>query len=115
MRLELDSSSNRIIPSENHNFYNLSITLHGLLMIFFLVMPVLFGALGNTFVPVFLGVSEVTYPRVNIYSVLIIPLSYVVVMLSMNNEFSNGTGWTIYPPLSTSLMSLSTVSIDVII
>jgi len=115
MRLELDSSGNRIIPSENHNFYNLNITLHGLLMIFFLVMPVLFGALGNTFIPIFLGVSEVTYPRVNICSILLIPLSYVEVMLSMNNEFSCGLGWTLYPPLSTSLMSLSTVSIDVII
>ena len=43
IRLELYSSGNRIIPSENHNFYNISITLHGLLMIFFLVMPGLFG------------------------------------------------------------------------
>jgi heme/copper-type cytochrome/quinol oxidase subunit 1 len=44
-------------------------------MIFFLVMPGLFGALGNAFVPVLLGVSEVTYPRVNICSVLIVPPS----------------------------------------
>jgi hypothetical protein len=39
IRLELYSSGNRIISPENQNFYNISITLHGLLMIFFLVMP----------------------------------------------------------------------------
>jgi cytochrome c oxidase subunit 1 len=115
MRLELDSSGNRIIPPENQNFYNLSITLHGLLMIFFLVMPGLFGALGNIFIPLGLGASEVAYPRINNMSVLIIPLSYTLILLSMNSEFGNGTGWTLYPPLSTSLMSLSPVELDVII
>ena len=115
IRLELCSSSNRIIPIENQNFYNLKITLHGLLMIFFLVMPGLFGGLGNTFVPIYLGSSEVAYPRINNMSVLVIPLSYTLVLLSINNEFGSGIGWTLYPPLSTSLMSLSPVGIDVII
>ena len=39
IRIELYSSGNRIISPENQNFYNISITLHGFLMIFFLVMP----------------------------------------------------------------------------
>ena len=43
IRIELYSSGNRIISPENQNFYNISITLHGFLMIFFLVMPGLFG------------------------------------------------------------------------
>ena len=43
LRIELYSSGNRIIPPENQNFYNLSFTLHGLFMIFFLVMPGLYG------------------------------------------------------------------------
>mmetsp|Transcript_66372 Transcript_66372/g.175756 ORF Transcript_66372/g.175756 Transcript_66372/m.175756 type:complete len:94 (+) Transcript_66372:92-373(+) len=38
MRVELYSSGNRIIAPENQNFYNVSITMHGLLMIFFLIM-----------------------------------------------------------------------------
>ena len=42
IRIELYSSGNRIISPENQNFYNISITLHGFLMIFFLVMPGLF-------------------------------------------------------------------------
>ena len=68
IRIELYSSGNRIISpenqnfyniikrndvrkndTENQNFYNISITLHGFLMIFFLVMPGLFGGFGNYF------------------------------------------------------------------
>merc|ERR1712203_710271 len=98
MRIELYSSGNRIISPENQNFYNVNITLHGLLMIFFLVMPGLFGGFGNYFVPVFLGSPEVVYPRVNNFSILV---------LFSVSEFGGGTGWTLYPPLSTSFMSLS--------
>merc|ERR1712217_218832 len=71
MRIELYSSGNRIISPENQNFYNVSITLHGLLMIFFLVMPALFGGFGNYFAPIFQGSPEVVYPRVNNFSILI--------------------------------------------
>ena len=77
IRLELDSSGIRIITMENLNFYNIGITLHGLLMIFFLVMPGLFGGLGNVFIPILIGSPEVGYPRVNNMSILMIPFSYV--------------------------------------
>merc|ERR1711985_182518 len=93
IRIELCSSGNRIISPENQNFYNISITLHGILMIFFLVMPGLFGGFGNNF------------------SILILFLSYLLLILSLISEFGGGTGWTLYPPLSTSFMSLSPSSI----
>merc|ERR1711997_1227668 len=89
------------------NFYNISISLHGLLMIFFLVMPGLFGGFGNYFVPIFQGSPEVVYPRVNNLSIIILLLSYLFLILSSISEFGGGTGWTLYPPLSTSFMSLS--------
>ena len=69
VRIELYSSGNRILSPENQNFYNISITLHGFLMIFFLVMPGLFGGFGNYFVPIFQGSPEVVYPRVNNFSI----------------------------------------------
>merc|ERR1712037_239303 len=75
IRIELYSTGNRIISPENQNFYNISITLHGFLMIFFLVMPGLFGGVGNYFVPIFQGSPEVVYPRVNNFSILILFLS----------------------------------------
>ena len=84
-------------------------------MIFFLVMPGLFGGFGNYFVPIFLGSAEVVYPRVNNLSIFILPISYLLVILSLCTEFGGGTGWTLYPPLSTSLMSLSPSSTAFII
>ena len=107
IRIELYSSGNRIISPENQNFYNISITLHGIIMIFFLVMPGLNGGFGNYFVPIFQGSPEVVYPRVNNFSILILFLSYLFLILSLISEFGGGTGWTLYPPLSTSFISLS--------
>merc|ERR1712028_55596 len=112
MRIELYSSGNRIISPENQNFYNVSITLHGLLMIFFLVMPGLFAGFGNYFAPIFQGSPEVVYPRINNFSILILFLSYLFLILSLISEFGGGTGWTLYPPLSTSFMSLSPSSVS---
>jgi cytochrome c oxidase subunit 1 len=115
MRLEIDAASNRIMSHENINIYLLSITLHGLLMIFFLVMPTLMGSYGNYLVPIYLGASEVVYPRINNMSVLIIPSSYTIIMLAMICEYGSGIGWTLYPPLSTSLITLTSVGIDLIL
>merc|ERR1712060_834687 len=112
IRIELYSSGNRIISPENQNFYNISLTLHGLLMIFFLVMPGLFGGFGNYFAPIFQGSPEVVYPRVNNFSILILSLSYLLVIFSLISEFGGGTGWTLYPPLTISFMSLSPSSIS---
>lgn len=92
MRIELFSSGSRIISPENLNFYNIFITLHGLIMIFFLVMPVLFGGYGNFLIPIFQGSPEVVYPRANNFSILILFLSYFVVLLSLISEFGGGTG-----------------------
>ena len=65
-------------------------------MIFFLVMPGLFGGVGNYFVPIFQGSPEVVYPRVNNFSILILSLSYLFVMFSLISAFGGGTGWTLY-------------------
>ena len=114
MRLEIDSSSNRIIEYQNINMYLLCITLHGLIMIFFFVMPTLIGSYGNYLLPIYLGASEVIYPRINNVSILIIASSYIILMLSMICEYGCGIGWTLYPPLSTSLMTLTSIGIDLI-
>merc|ERR1711890_56217 len=47
------------------------------------------------------------YPRINNFSILILFPSYLLLILSLISEFGGGTGWTLYPPLSTSFMSLS--------
>jgi cytochrome c oxidase subunit 1 len=115
IRFELDSSSNRIMSYENLNIYLLCITLHGLLMIFYLVMPFLIGSYGNYLLPICLGASEVVYPRINNISYLIIPSTYEIIMLSMICEYGIGIGWTLYPPLSTSIITLTSIGIDLIL
>merc|ERR1712174_8481 len=57
--------------------------------------------------PIFQGSPEVVYPRINNFSILILFPSYLLLILSLISEFGGGTGWTLYPPLSTSFMSLS--------
>merc|ERR1712153_167993 len=60
----------------------------------------------------FQGSPEVVYPRVNNFSILILSLSYLFIILSLISEFGGGTGRTLYPPLSTSFMSLSPSSVS---
>ena len=59
------------------------------------------GSYGNILTPIIVGCSEVGYPRVNNMSLLIAPYSYGVLSNTIINEFGNGMGWTLYPPLST--------------
>lgn len=115
IRLELSCSGARVVALENQNFYNLAFTLHGAVMIFFVVMPGLFGGYGNYFLPIYLGASEVAFPRVNCISLFFVPIAWVLVSTSLITEFGSGIGWTLYPPLSTSLMSLSPTSVDLIV
>ena len=93
LRLELYTSGSRVISLENQYFYSLVYTVHGILMIFYLVMPVLYGGYGNYIVPVYLGASEVGFPRVNGLSLLLlVPVSVSYLITSTNTEFPGGTG-----------------------
>jgi cytochrome c oxidase subunit 1 len=49
----------------NGQVYNSIITVHAILMIFFLVMPALFGAFGNLFLPTLIGCLDMAFPRLN--------------------------------------------------
>ncbi|NRA43072.1 MAG: cbb3-type cytochrome c oxidase subunit I, partial [Pseudomonadales bacterium] len=104
LRGELYGSGNRVVSPENQYFYNLVLTAHGLVMVFYLVMPVLYGGLGNYMVPVYQGAGEVGFPRANGLSLLVlVPVSVSYTGVALGGEFPGGTGWTLYPPLSLSL------------
>ena len=93
LRLELYTSGSRVISPENQYFYSLVYTVHGILMIFYLVMPVLYGGYGNYMTPVYLGTSEVGFPRVNGLSLLIlVPVSVSYLLVATSTEFPGGTG-----------------------
>ena len=93
LRLELYGSGGRVISTENQYFYNLVFTLHGILMIFYLVLPVLYGGFGNYIIPVHSGTGEVGFPRANAGSLLLlVPVSVSYLLLGAGGEFPGGTG-----------------------
>nr|BAM68228.1 cytochrome oxidase subunit I [Babesia rodhaini]BAM68231.1 cytochrome oxidase subunit I [Babesia rodhaini]BAM68235.1 cytochrome oxidase subunit I [Babesia rodhaini]BAM68238.1 cytochrome oxidase subunit I [Babesia rodhaini] len=112
IRGELGSSGSRFIAMDIVDIYNLAFTLHGIIMIFFNIMPGLFGGIGNYLFPILLGATDVVFPRANLYSLLLQPISFLLVISSICFELNGGTGWTMYPPLST---SLTTLGVDLII
>ena len=115
IRIELLSSGNRIIFEQNNFVYNYLISLHGLGMIFFLVMPVVFAAVGNTLVPIHINAAELKLSKLNNLSFIFFIFSFVLIINGALLEFGIGVGWTLYPPLSTYSINLSKLSLELVV
>lgn len=113
IRLELSFPGDQII-FENYQFYNIIVTMHGVLMLFVVIIPILFGGFGNFFVPIMIGAPDMAFPRLNNFSFWILPPGLLLGITSMFTGDGPGTGWTLYPPLST-LHSHTGYSVDLLI
>jgi cytochrome c oxidase subunit 1 len=108
MRLQLMHPDGHVFA--DHQAYNVAITAHGLIMVFFVVMPAMIGGFGNWMVPLMIGSPDMAFPRMNNISfwllipslALLVGSTMVGVGTGVNNAVSPGAGvgWTIYPPLS---------------
>ena len=89
----------------NGHLWNVLITGHGILMMFFVVIPALFGGFGNYFMPLQIGSPDMAFPRMNNLSFWMYVAGTTLAICSVlspggNDQLGSGVGWILYPPLS---------------
>ncbi|MDG1353075.1 MAG: cytochrome c oxidase subunit I [Sulfitobacter sp.] len=89
----------------NGHLWNVLITGHGILMMFFVVIPALFGGFGNYFMPLQIGAPDMAFPRLNNLSFWLYVVGTSLAVCSVllpggNGQSGSGVGWVLYPPLS---------------
>ncbi|OCX61418.1 cytochrome c oxidase subunit I [Thioclava sp. SK-1] len=114
----------RFIASEaectpNGHLWNVMITYHGVLMMFFVVIPALFGGFGNYFMPLHIGAPDMAFPRMNNLSYWLyvagvaLGIASLLTPGSVSGQLGSGVGWVLYPPLSTQAKGM--ISMDLAI
>jgi cytochrome c oxidase subunit 1 len=97
IRLELLTPAGDLVSSDT---YNKLFSMHGIVMIFFFLVPSVPATLGNFLVPLMVGAKDLAFPRLNLMSWYIYMFGAIVAIVSMVTGGVD-TGWTFYTPFST--------------
>src|SRR5215471_1727784 len=97
IRIELLTPAGDLVTSET---YNKMFTLHGVMMVFFFLIPAIPATLGNFFLPMMIGARDLAFPRINLLSWYLLVAGGLFALFAM---LAGGvdTGWTFYTPYST--------------
>src|ERR671939_1651606 len=106
MRVELLTPGGRLMDDAT---YNKLFTLHGVIMVWFFLIPSIPAVLGNFLVPLMIGARDVAFPRLNLLSWYIFMVGAAFTLWSVFNGGVD-TGWTFYTPFSTSASTTNVVA-----
>src|ERR671913_2621375 len=98
IRLELATPQGDFVQAATYNKF---FTMHGVIMVFFFLIPSIPAVLGNFLVPMMIGAKDLAFPRLNLFSWYLAVLGGVVTLYAMLTGGVD-TGWTFYTPYSTS-------------
>jgi cytochrome c oxidase subunit 1 len=101
LRTELLTPAKTFIEADTYNQF---FTLHGAIMVFFVLIPSIPAALGNFVLPMQLGAKDVAFPRLNLASFYIYVIGAIFTFIALANNGLD-TGWTFYTPYSTTSSS----------
>ena len=103
IRLEL-AYPGKFFLTNNAERYLTTISLHGVVMVFFMIIPVLFGAFGNFLLPTQLGIRDVAFPRLNSFMFWVTPSGFVLLLhILLFDRSYNLTYWLNYGEIKSAL------------
>lgn len=107
IRLELLTPASDLLQSAT---YNKVFTQHGILMVFFFLVPAIPAVLGNFFLPLMIGAKDLAMPRINLLSLYIYWLGAIIAIYGLL-QGGVDTGWTFYTPYSTTFSNTYVVAV----
>ena len=109
IRLELLTPQGDLMQADT---YNKVFTMHGMIMVFFFLIPVVPAVLGNFLVPLMIGAKDLAFPRINLLSWYL----YIIGGILISHVMLTGgvdTGWTFYTPYSTASSHTNVVPVAI--